>query len=169
MIAAIKKYLKEAFAIRAGRLNDYLLAIFGTALIALGPIWIRSVTSADNDSKTHIMPENMRSIYDVIAGPHTSDFYLLLLSLCILTPIMEELFFRGIFWKILKKFSNETHAFFLTSILFAFAHIDPEHIVGVFPVGLYIGWLRLRSNSIFPSMISHVTNNTIVCITLLGL
>lgn len=168
MIATIKNYLKEAFALRIGGLSDYFLAIFGTALIALGPIWIRR-SFPGRESEARETPDGMQSIYETISGPHTADFYLLLLSICILTPIVEELFFRGIFWKILKKFSDETYAFFLTSILFAFAHVDPEHIIGVFPIGLYIGWLRLRSNSIFPSILSHITNNTIVCISLLSL
>ena len=169
MLKSIKDYLQDAFALRMGRLSDYLLALFGTALIALGPIWVRATFDNGNDSEQHTMPESMQAMYETITGPHTFDFYMLLLSVCIIAPLMEELFFRGVFWKLLERFSNETYAFFLTSILFAFAHVDPEHIVGVFPIGLYIGWLRLRSNSIFPSILSHITNNTIVCLMLLSL
>jgi len=166
MIKAVKKYLKDTFALRAGKVSDYLWAIFGTILMAMIPMWFRSPLV---DESVKEVPDGLQPWYEVIMGPQTYDFYLILLSVCIITPILEELFFRGIFWKLLKKFSDETYAFFLTSILFAFAHVDPEHIVGVFPIGIYIGWLRLRSDSIFPSILAHVINNSIVCFLLLNL
>ena len=162
MLKTIKKLLVNSFALRLGHFSDYLWAILGTMLINITPNWFVERSSYE-------IPEGLQSSYEVIAGQYTHEFFAVLLSVCLISPIIEELFFRGVLWRLVRRFSDVTCAFFVTSIAFAFAHVDPLHIVGVFPIGLYIGYLRLRSNSIFPSILAHVLNNSLVCFAIMNI
>jgi len=162
MINAIKKLFVNSFALRLGRFSDYLWAILGTMLINITPNWFVNNSSSE-------IPSGLESAYEIIAGQYTDEFFFMLLSICLITPVLEELFFRGVLWRLIRKFSDITCAFFATSIVFAFAHVDPVHIVGVFPIGLYIGYLRLRSNSIFPPILAHALNNSLVCLSIMNL
>ncbi len=39
--------------------------------------------------------------------------------------------------------------------------MDLVHVIAVFPLGLYLGWITLQSGSLFPAMIGHFVNNSI--------
>ena len=159
MLRSVFKLIKNLFAVRLGSIADYFFAIFGTAVIVLGPELLYKSDTAPEDE---FVPDSLRQIYEVITGPQDFSFFIVLATVCILGPIIEELIFRGVLWRFIERIINEHYAFFITSILFAAAHTGPEHIVAVFPIGLWIGWLRLRSNSIFPSIVAHILNNSII-------
>ena len=42
---------------------------------------------------------------------------------------------------------------------FAAAHIEPAHALLVLPLGLWFGWLRQRTDSLWPSLVAHIVNN----------
>jgi membrane protease YdiL (CAAX protease family) len=46
-------------------------------------------------------------------------------------------------------------------VLFALYHGDPLHVLSVLPLGLALGWLRMVSRSIWPSIAVHFGNNVI--------
>lgn len=161
MINSICNFVKKLFAIRSASLKEYIYAIFGTLLIILGP----ELLFGPDDHSTEV-PENLRQIHEVMLGPQDLTFFIVLGFVCLLGPIIEELVFRGALWHFIDKVINKDYAFFFTSILFAAAHGSPEHIVAVFPIGLWVGWLRFRSGSIFPPIIAHVINNSVVSLFL---
>jgi len=166
MFIAIAKLFKNLFALRPGRLADYFWALLGPILVVTLP-WSIIDTLVEAPAERPL-PIGLERIYDVISGPHTPAFYAVLMSVCVVGPILEELIFRGVFWRFLEKFINKHYAFFLTSIFFAYSHIDPIHIVGVMPIGIYIGWLRLKSDSIFPPIVAHIANNTFVSLSIVA-
>jgi hypothetical protein len=47
----------------------------------------------------------------------------------------------------------------VSSLAFAAAHAEPAHIILVLPLGLWFGWLRRRTYSLWPSLAAHVFNN----------
>ena len=47
----------------------------------------------------------------------------------------------------------------MSSLAFAAAHFEPAHIILVLPLGLLFGWLRRRTDSLLPSLVSHIVNN----------
>ena len=166
MIKAIKKLFQNLFAIRHAKLGDYLYAFFG----AIGIIGLSTLVIEVSDRLYSVpeMPDELQPFFEIMTGPASPAFYFMLVSICLIAPIIEELMFRGVIWRVLERFiPNKSWILIMVSILFALAHTDFWHMVGVFPVGLYVGWLRLRSNSIFPSMLAHITNNSLVCLALM--
>ncbi len=74
-------------------------------------------------------------------------------------PFSEELFFRG--WMLgcfLRRYSVRT-SILTSALLFAAFHVDPWYALMVFPLGLFFGWLVVRTNSLIPALIGHIIVN----------
>jgi uncharacterized protein len=90
------------------------------------------------------------------------DLFLLLVLVAIIAPVAEELFFRGMLYPLLRKRWGVVLAVVTSALIFGFVHLIPVLIPGLVFVGLILGWVRQRSNSIVPGMIIHALQNGIV-------
>lgn len=87
---------------------------------------------------------------------------LLLIGSAILTPIFEELIFRGF----MLRFFSERFPFWiaaiLTSLFFGVAHTYSLGImVSAFFAGLMMAFLYRKTNSIIPAILFHIINNIV--------
>lgn len=108
-------------------------------------------------SQIGIEPQGMKQVIEVVREPHELILSLLLLS--VLAPIVEELVFRGLLYGWIAGRWGGTPALIVSSLAFAGAHWEPAHIVLVLPLGFLFGWLRRRTDSLLPSLCSHIINN----------
>ncbi len=84
---------------------------------------------------------------------------LVLLYTCILAPITEELLFRGFLLKSLSAVSTR-FGVIVTALLFGLMHGNVQQgILGVL-VGLFLGKIVIRHNSLTPSILVHIALNT---------
>ena len=75
-------------------------------------------------------------------------------------PITEELLFRGALWGALESFKiNRYVVLVLVTLVFAYAHQEPQVTLGLFCQGLAIGTARMITGRISSSMVAHATNN----------
>ena len=81
-------------------------------------------------------------------------------------PAFEELIFRGVLWRTLRD-RGAAGAVLISSGAFALYHLDPAQAVGVLPLALFLGVLRLVSGSVVPCLLAHAVNNGLA--TLLAL
>ena len=79
-------------------------------------------------------------------------------------PVFEEYLFRGVLWKLVHFFSNDRTAMILTSIASACAHLEPLHILGLLPLSLFLGWLRMKTGNVEASILAHMSNNLVACL-----
>ncbi len=71
-------------------------------------------------------------------------------------PIAEELAFRGLmFSALLKRGVKPWLVIVITSALFAVFHIEPTRVFLLFVIGLVLGFVRYRTNSIGSAIIAH--------------
>ena len=89
------------------------------------------------------------------------SFWVMALSTAVVAPGYEELLFRGYVFRGLSRSAGPVVAITVSALLFAAFHGDPLHAIAVFPMGLFLGWLRWRTGSVWPSMIAHALNNAI--------
>ena len=75
-------------------------------------------------------------------------------------PIAEEMFFRGFALPGLANRYSMAMAVVLSSALFALAHLDIASLVPTFILGLALGWVYLKSRSIWPCIFIHGLHNT---------
>jgi membrane protease YdiL (CAAX protease family) len=71
--------------------------------------------------------------------------------------IAEELLFRGV----LQGSLGRTWAsVFIAGTTFALFHVDPVHVAGVLPLGLFLSWVAYRSSTLV-TIFAHVANNSL--------
>ena len=80
------------------------------------------------------------------------------LSVVFFSPIMEEFVFRKFLWSLIERVSPKA-ALVGTSIAFSLVHIDPVTIAGLMPISFFLGWLRLKTGSVYASILSHCSYN----------
>jgi len=82
----------------------------------------------------------------------------------IVTPLVEELLFRGVLFPVVARSLNTLWAVILVSVLFGLAHVvtygpDAYLILQSLGAGLYLTWLRARTKSLVPSVAAHTALN----------
>ena len=95
--------------------------------------------------------------------------------ICVLAPLAEEIVFRGAIIRALTKWwkqkgkssvSSEWYAIVISSILFAAVHANPAQIPAALVFGIFLGWLFVKTGSIFPGTIVHWINNSFAYVML---
>jgi len=90
---------------------------------------------------------------DLFGNP--KDLVGAILTLCVVAPITEEILFRGVILNGFLRNYRKLEALLLSSWLFAFMHLNPWQYAGAFLLGLLLGFLFIRTQSIIPSIICH--------------
>lgn len=99
------------------------------------------------------IPENMIA-ENLMQSPFIISFFFL----CVLAPFTEEILFRGVVQNAYeRKFGF--FAIVLSSMLFAFTHADILACINAFFVGLLVGYLYLKTRSIWCPIIFHAVFN----------
>lgn len=80
----------------------------------------------------------------------------------LLPGMAEEAFFRGYF---LRSFANVRVGIWVSGGCFALFHLDPHHIAGVLPLGLFLSWVAAR-HGLWASVVAHVANNTVALLSI---
>jgi membrane protease YdiL (CAAX protease family) len=101
------------------------------------------------------------------------SFSLIALIGLVVSPVLEEILFRGLVLKELAGLLSSWNANLITSALFVGIHLPfwlfhsgptqavLANAVGVFAFSLLAGWLYLRSRSIWPPVGVHILNNAL--------
>jgi membrane protease YdiL (CAAX protease family) len=80
-------------------------------------------------------------------------------DVALLTPITEELLYRGLVQPKLEQIVSPTEALIVQAALFSAAHLSPVILVTHFGMGLALGWVRRRSGSLLPGILLHAAWN----------
>lgn len=84
------------------------------------------------------------------------------LSIGLLAPLAEELVFRGAILRSLLRWVKQPWvAIVISAVFFAVAHLNPAQLPHAFLVGLLLGWMYYRTDSIVPCVVYHWVNNTV--------
>ena len=83
-------------------------------------------------------------------------------------PITEELLFRGWIYTSLREKIGVRFGILVSSTLFALAHWESTHLyaLAVFPVGLALGYIRQRTDSVAASITLHSLYNGVAAVLL---
>jgi membrane protease YdiL (CAAX protease family) len=88
-----------------------------------------------------------------------SDLIAAFVSLVVVTPIFEELIFRGLLFKGFKKRFSFWPSAIAASLIFALAHLQWNVAVDTFALSLLLCYLVEKSGSIIPSILLHALKN----------
>jgi membrane protease YdiL (CAAX protease family) len=83
-------------------------------------------------------------------------------SFALLPGLCEELLFRGVLQRAIVR---PGIAIAVSGCAFALFHVDPVHVVGVLPLGLFLAWSAQRSSTSV-SIVAHIVNNSLAVISI---
>ena len=87
------------------------------------------------------------------------DIAFFFLSFAIVTPIAEELLFRGYILDSIKRMHGDWPAIIGSALLFALVHVNLFGMVPIIMAGVIYGWLRIKTGSLLPSIACHMMWN----------
>lgn len=106
------------------------------------------------------LPNLVEGEFDMIMKDRMGYFVVGLLA-----PLAEEMVFRGaILRSLLRWKSNPWVGIVISAILFAVIHMNPAQMPHAFLIGLLLGWMYWRTDSIVPGVVYHWVNNTVAYI-----
>jgi sodium transport system permease protein len=146
--------LKQTLRFNSTPLANYLVipffALSGAVIAALIGQLINAI---------YPFPEDyLKQMNDLMKLPELKLWQLFGL-IAVLPGFCEEIMFRGFLTRFFER-RNKWFAIWMSAALFALFHLDPYRFIPVLFLGVLLGWLLLKTNSIFPSMLSHAINNS---------
>lgn len=83
-------------------------------------------------------------------------------SVGLMAPLAEEMVFRGAILRELLRWSSRPWvAIAISAVFFAAAHMNPAQLPHAFLIGLLLGWMYYRTDSIIPGVVYHWINNSV--------
>ncbi|RCK70293.1 CPBP family intramembrane metalloprotease [Desertihabitans brevis] len=152
---ALRVRRPEAFGVRGTTVRWLLLGALG-GLVALVVARIIGVITL----LLGIQPENIQQPYTEAGSAGVWSVVLSLLFLALLTPLGEELLFRGVVTTVLLRYGAVVGVVG-SAVVFALMHGINAVSFSALVVGLVAGELRRRSGSVWPGVVVHVVNNAV--------
>lgn len=155
----------KGFGLKARNIHKEFFYGFFT-LFAVWPIVIAILTltvqvlqlfyGADYQPPVHEELQNIKEF------SQTSVYIVIFINGAIITPIFEEIMFRGLFQTAIRSYVIKPWlAVFISSIIFAIAHADGAHWPALFILGLAMGYAYEKSNSLARPIFIHMLFNGI--------
>jgi membrane protease YdiL (CAAX protease family) len=108
-------------------------------------------------------PHTFLTVYD-----HFASVPVLLFLMAAMPAFVEEVAFRGIIFDGLEGLLGRREVIIATALMFMILHLALLSLVFLLVMGLFLGWLRHRSGSVWPSIALHFLHNAIVVLWSLG-
>lgn len=113
--------------------------------------------------------EMFDTLYKQLVGAQTpGELIVVLVVVAVVPAVTEELMFRGLIQRNLERVLTPVGGMMVTSVIFAGYHLNPFSFIPLVAIGMYLGFLAMRSGSIWMSMIGHFANNAVAVLSLYG-
>jgi len=100
-----------------------------------------------------------QSSYLLLFGKDYWGIASLVVTALIIAPLIEEILFRGYLLENLKASWGAKSALFVAAAFFALFHFQLGSFFFLYLLGIILGWIYIRSNSVWPCVIFHIVNN----------
>lgn len=126
------------------------LLIFGILVgsFAFQAIYVTYITEPQQEPVTGIF------------GTSFISFILAMLIVAVLTPVVEEMFFRGIIHQGLEQRLGFLPGAVISASIFMVAHVDPTVFLPIFVLGIGFAALMSQTKSLWPSIVAHALWNS---------
>jgi membrane protease YdiL (CAAX protease family) len=139
--------------------------VLGLSVLLGGALWLASIGLMELQSLAFPPPpaylEAFRDIHRALAPDGPLDALVSVGVIALLPGVGEEVVMRGVLLPALVAPLGPLGAVVVSAGLFALIHFDPYRFLFTLTIGLVLGALRLRTGSLWPPVIAHVTLNTL--------
>ena len=136
-----------------------------TSVLLGAALWVGSIGLMEMQSL--LLPPSeetldlFRRLHAALAPSSALDAVVSLAVIALLPALCEELVMRGVLLPALAARAGPPLAVGLTAATFAIIHFDPIRLLFTLVLGLALGVLRLRTGSLWPPVIVHLTLNAL--------
>lgn len=133
--------------------------MLATSLLALGSIILAEEI---NILVGYVLPlpDSFLQLEELLNPDGFLAMGLLITTVVFLAPVGEELVFRGFLQKFLEKsWGDVTRAVLFTSLFFAVIHLNPYWLVQIYLLGVLLGYIAWKTDSILPGILFHILIN----------
>ena len=158
ILRLLKLPQKQILRLQPPRLKELALV----PLIAVSAQVVTVVLTQLVDKVFPFPPEYLERMSGLLQmGDH--PMWMMLLVFAVAPGICEEVMFRGFMMRFYEGY-GKIAAVLISAFLFAVFHLDPFKLVQVMLLGTLLGYLTIRSGSIYNSMFSHFINNALAIV-----
>src|SRR5256714_8544139 len=149
---------RELFALRRPRTA---WAVGGPILLVVGIL----ILNAALDPMLHpgkeqgLVPTHWQPSH---AGPYAANAVVVV----VVAPIVEELIFRGLGYSLLEQYGRPL-AIAVVGVAFGLAHGLVDALPLLVALGAGLAWLRSKTSSVFPGMVTHALFNGIAVLSVI--
>ncbi len=108
-----------------------------------------------------VVSELEASMADAMTARSLYEWGILFVVVAGLGGLLEEMLFRGLIQGTLERNMDTTRAVLVAALLFAVMHLWPWMLIQILLIGVVVGVLTWKSQSIYPAVAVHVLNNAI--------
>jgi membrane protease YdiL (CAAX protease family) len=134
-----------------------------TFAILFGLAAVLPLSEVDNMVQ-HFLPlsdEEQRALFKLVAFDGWTSQLAKVLAIAVVTPIGEEILFRGIILRWLRRSYGRLLAILGSAVLFSAAHLSLRMLLPIFLLGLAFGWVADRARSALPTIGAHAAYNAV--------
>lgn len=140
-------------ALRAG-FRDYITAFPWLFLL------LSLIAKIVKELGLHIPPEEMQRLLFRDQEPRV--LVLVFVLACVIAPVAEELFFRGVLFGALRRSTSRWAAIAVSAGAFALVHTNPVGFLPIMALGCLLSDLYDRSGMLIVPIMVHVAHNTLL-------
>jgi uncharacterized protein len=144
----------QRLGFRSGRLPAWTWPFFLAGTPVIGTAAARLISAVADEPS-----EQLKLLQQLVQFDSLGVLVTLLLLVSVLPGVAEELLFRGYMQRRLLTRLHPLMAIGICSVFFAAAHMDPMQAIGVLPLGIWLGIIAWRADSIWPAILGHIGNN----------
>ncbi len=105
-----------------------------------------------------VVMEPLMALFPPTPTPDGRGMYMVI-ALIVVAPLFEEVLCRGVVLESIRSKWGAWRACIVSAFIFGFMHQSPQGIINAFVIGLLLGYIYLKTNSIFAPIILHSINN----------
>jgi membrane protease YdiL (CAAX protease family) len=163
---------RETLRLRGTGLREILLAIVGVlSLQQLLQVYMILQDQIPIPTSIRPLVESIRQAieetYKELASSHSvPELFYVLLVVALVPACCEELLFRGLVQKNFERGLKGWWSIMLPGIIFGAYHLNPFSFLPLVVLGIYLGFLVLKSDSILTSIVAHFANNLFAVVSI---
>jgi membrane protease YdiL (CAAX protease family) len=151
----------EFLGLRHRRIVLIVIMAIGFALLSLPVALLANQLSAKVITKIYGIPEQQIAVQVLEKTKDSAQRMIFALAAIIMAPLVEEIFFRGILYPLLKYRGYPRLAIWGTSLLFAAVHVNLMTFFPLFVFALLLVWIYERTDTLLAPIATHATFNTV--------
>lgn len=161
---AFRPASRPPIALRFTGFKDMVFAIGATVVLIAAGALAYAFLGLFFGGFVHLLAQLIAMATDAqrLQGQSSSAWVTAILRGCLLVPIFEEIFFRGLLLSWLNRHMRFIPALLIHSALFAAMHVYPLVFPFAFLAGIATGYVRRVTGSTFNTVLMHVINNVVL-------